>query len=345
MKIGVRPLASDATPDRRRLRPIKTGVFYRYRLDIQYRTEIVYASLLRPEFLCWKVVAPNYEIVLSSVAVEAIIGKDITHTYESETRRTVSLDGVTISAAAGEFVAILGRNGCGKSTLARHVNALIPLQKGSLWVQGFDLSTPEAVQNVRRAVGMVFQNPDNQFVSTVLGEDVAFGLANHCVNADDIEGRVQEALAGVGLEGFAARSPATLSGGQKQRAALAGVLAVDPEILVFDEATSMLDPEGRREILERMRFLHRERGRTIVMITHYACEAVYADRVIVMDGGKIAASGTPREIFADRALLERTGLEQPLPARLYTDLLLEGIALSRCPLTDEELAEELCFLN
>lgn len=277
--------------------------------------------------------------------MEAILGTEITHVYETEARCKVSLDGVSLSVRSGEFVAILGRNGCGKSTLARHVNALVPIQRGRLEVQGLDVSLPDSAVTVRRSVGMVFQNPDNQFVSTVLAEDVAFGLINHGFPAEGLETSASAALSSVGLEGFEQRSPATLSGGQKQRAALAGVLAVEPDILVFDEATSMLDPAGKREILERVRYLHREQGRTILMITHNVDEAVCADRVVVMDSGKIIADGSPREIFADRGLLERAGLEQPLPARLYTDLAHEGIVLSRCPLTDEELAEELCRLN
>lgn len=277
--------------------------------------------------------------------VEAIVGTGIHHTYESEDRCKVSLGGVSLTVRSGECVAILGRNGCGKSTLARHFNALIPLQEGNLSVFGLDAGEPGSVQDIRRSVGMVFQNPDNQFVSTVLAEDVAFGLVNHGAEESCIDAQVSASLSSVGLAGFEQRSPASLSGGQKQRAALAGVLAVEPDILVFDEATSMLDPEGRLEILERMRSLHRSRGRTVVMITHYACEAVFADRVIVMDSGLIIADGPPREIFADRELLERAGLEQPLPARLYTDLAREGVVLSRCPLTDEELAEELCRLS
>ena len=192
---------------------------------------------------------------------------------------------------------------------------------------------------------MVFQNPDTQFVSSIVEEDVAFGLENYGVSYDEIPERVSEALNAVGMTGYEKRSPSMLSGGQKQRVALAGVLAVEPDILVFDEVTSMLDPDGRREVLSAIKRLHEEKRKTIVMITHYIDEAVFADRVYFMHNGKMLASGTPREMLTDLELLKSTGLTPPLPVRMYYDLMEKGIVLPFCPLTNEELTEAICRLK
>ena len=256
-----------------------------------------------------------------------------------------SLNGVSIDVHEGELVAVLGHNGCGKSTLIKHFNALLDLQKGELTVAGLDAKCEANIIKLRRTVGMVFQNPDNQFVSSIVEEDVAFGLENYGVSYSEIPEKVSVALKNVGLEGFEKRSPSMLSGGQKQRVALAGVLAVDPDILVFDEVTSMLDPDGRCEVLSILKQLHEKRHKTIVMITHYIDEAVFADRVYLMHDGKMLASGTPREMLTDLELLGKAGLTPPLPVRMYHDLKDNGIELPFCPLTNDELTEAICRLK
>lgn len=248
----------------------------------------------------------------------------------------------------GEWTAILGRNGCGKSTLVRLMNGLLPLQNGNLSVNGINAGNPANKWELCKICGMVFQNPDNQFVSSVLEEDIAFGLENAQVPEREVTSKVKAALELVGLEGYEKRSPSSLSGGQKQRAALAGVLALNPEILIFDEATSMLDPKGRREVLAKMKKL-RDCGKTVVMITHDVEEAVLADQVILMgrpNGQKnpntVLAQGSVREILTDSRLLIQAGIVPPMAVRMYEDLKLAGIELNRCPLTKEELAEALC---
>ena len=253
-----------------------------------------------------------------------------------------------IELKEGEWTAILGCNGCGKSTLVRLMNGLLPLQNGNLSVNGINAGNLANKWELCRICGMVFQNPDNQFVSSVLEEDIAFGLENAQVPEREVTSKVKAALELVGLEGYEKRSPSSLSGGQKQRAALAGVLALNPEILIFDEATSMLDPKGRREVLAEMKKL-RDCGKTVVMITHDVEEAVLADQVILMgrpngqkDPNTVLAQGSVREILTDSRLLIQAGIVPPMAVRMYEDLKLVGIELNRCPLTKEELAEALC---
>lgn len=253
-----------------------------------------------------------------------------------------------IELKEGEWTAILGCNGCGKSTLVRLMNGLLPLQNGNLSVNGINAGNHANKWELCKICGMVFQNPDNQFVSSVLEEDIAFGLENAQVPEQEVTSKVKAALELVGLEGYEKRSPSSLSGGQKQRAALAGVLALNPEILIFDEATSMLDPKGRREVLAEMKKL-RDCGKTVVMITHDVEEAVLADQVILMgcpNGQKnpntVLAQGSVREILTDSRLLIQVGIVPPMAVRMYEDLKLAGIELNRCPLTKEELAEALC---
>ena len=253
-----------------------------------------------------------------------------------------------IELKEGEWTAILGCNGCGKSTLVRLMNGLLPLQDGNLSVNGINAGNPANKWELCRTCGMVFQNPDNQFVSSVLEEDIAFGLENAQVPEREVTSKVKAALELVGLEGYEKRSPSSLSGGQKQRAALAGVLALNPEILIFDEATSMLDPKGRREVLAEMKKL-RDCGKTVVMITHDVEEAVLADQVILMgrpngqkDSNTVLAQGSVREILTDSRLLIQAGIVPPMAVRMYEDLKQAGIELNRCPLTKEELAEALC---
>ena len=273
-----------------------------------------------------------------------ITAKDLTFSYDCSNSRR-SLDNASIKVRKGELVAVLGHNGCGKSTLIKHFNALLEVQKGELTVAGLDAKDEANTVKLRRTVGMVFQNPDTQFVSSIVEEDVAFGLENYGVSYDEIPKRVSEALNAVGMKGYEKRSPSMLSGGQKQRVALAGVLAVEPDILVFDEVTSMLDPDGRRDVLSAIKCLHEEKRKTIVMITHYIDEAVFADRVYFMHNGKMLASGTPREMLTDLELLKSTGLTPPLPVRMYYDLMEKGIVLPFCPLTNEELTEAICRLK
>lgn len=253
-----------------------------------------------------------------------------------------------IELKEGEWTAILGCNGCGKSTLVRLMNGLLPLQDGNLSVNGINAGNPANKWELCRICGMVFQNPDNQFVSSVLEEDIAFGLENAQVPEREVTSKVKAALELVGLEGYEKRSPSSLSGGQKQRAALAGVLVLNPEILIFDEVTSMLDPKGRREVLAEMKKL-RDCGKTVVMITHDVEEAVLADQVILMgrpngqkDSNTVLAQGSVREILTDSRLLIQAEIVPPMAVRMYEDLKLAGIELNRCPLTKEELAEALC---
>ena len=240
-----------------------------------------------------------------------IDGKKISFSYLTGPKADLVLREIDFYANRGELVAVLGRNGCGKSTLARHFNALLPLQQGELTVGGIDVRNQEEIWRLRRLCGMVFQNPDNQFVSSVLEEDIAFGLENYETPEEQIPEKTEAALRLVGLDGMGKRAPHTLSGGQKQRAALAGVLALDPSVLIFDEATAMLDPDGRREVLAVIRRLHREAGKTIIMITHYAEEAVAADRIVLMEKGRIAASGTPREVLQTRNCCQAWGWPRP----------------------------------
>ena len=277
-----------------------------------------------------------------------IKGSELGFSYFWDGESIPVFEKVNIELNVGEWTAILGCNGSGKSTLVRLMNGLLPVQKGSLFINEINAGNPANKWELCRKCGMVFQNPDNQFVSSVLEEDIAFGLENAQVPEEEAVRRGKAALELVGLEGYEKRSPASLSGGQKQRAALAGVLALNPEILIFDEATSMLDPKGRREVLTEMKKL-RSRGKTVVMITHDVEEAVLADRVILMgcpNGQKtpntVLAQGSVREILTDSGLLKQAGILPPMAVRMYEDLKLAGIELNRCPLTKEELAEALC---
>jgi energy-coupling factor transport system ATP-binding protein len=268
-------------------------------------------------------------------------GKNISFSYDGF---SLALRDVAIKIEKGEFLVILGANGAGKSTLVKHFNALLPLEQGELRVAQIDLRDEKDIWLLRRLCGMVFQNPDNQFVSSTVEEDIAFGLENYEAPRDEIPERVRAALALVEMGGYEKRAPDTLSGGQKQRVALAGVLALEPEIIIFDEATAMLDPSGRQEVLAIMDKLHKA-GKTIIAITHYVEEAVAADKVILMHEGKVLACGSPRTVLTDPDLMQAAGLLPPLPVRLYYDLRQAGIHLSRCPLTGEELVEAIWELK
>ncbi len=265
------------------------------------------------------------------------------HYYrDAEGAEVRALDGIDLEIAKGEFVAVIGANGSGKSTLARHLNALLLPTEGSCLVNGLDSRDASQLWELRRRVGMVFQNPDNQIVAAVVEEDVAFGLENIGVPSAEIRPRVEKALASVGMLDYAKHAPHRLSGGQKQRVAIAGIMALAPECVVLDEPTAMLDPGGRREILNTVKMLNEEKGVTIVYITHYMEEALTAKRVVVMDGGKIAFQGTPRAVFSRVEELERMGLEAPLAAKMASELRRSGVRLPEGIIRDEELAQALC---
>lgn len=273
--------------------------------------------------------------------MEMINANELVYAYDEQDGARRSLDGISLTVDKGELVAVLGHNGCGKTTLARHLNALLPVQEGELTVAGCDARDENRVWQIRKSCGMVFQNPDNQFVSSFVEEDIAFGPRNFGADEADIPEKVRSALAAVGMAGFERRSPQLLSGGQKQRIAIAGVLATDPDIMVFDEVTSMLDPQGRQEVLDTIKRLHAA-GKTIVMISHYIEEAVFADRVVLVHDGRKLAEGAPRDMLTDLELLRRTGLTPPLSVQAYYDLLDAGVKLELCPLTIEELVDEIC---
>lgn len=270
-------------------------------------------------------------------------GKDICFSYDLG-GTSFALQAVDIKIDQGEFVAILGCNGSGKSTLVKHLNALIQLQDGELSVAQIDVRNEKDLWLLRRICGMVFQNPDNQFVSSTVDEDIAFGLENYETPRHEIRDKVKSALELVEMSGYEKRAPNTLSGGQKQRIALAGVLALDPEIIIFDEATAMLDPGGRQEVINILHKLHRV-GKTIIAITHYVEEAVTADKIILMNQGRVLSCGTPQDILTNLELMNEAGMRPPMTVRLFYDLQQSGVHLRRCPLTEEELVEEICQLR
>lgn len=273
-----------------------------------------------------------------------ISAENLIHSYDFAGSGNRSLDNVSLNIKESELIAILGRNGCGKTTLARHINALLSVQGGALTVAGIDATDKNSIWAVRERCGMVFQNPENQFVSSLIEEDLAFGPLNFGVDESEIKKRIKNALEAVGMSGYEKHSVHLLSGGQKQRIAIAGVLTVQPDIIIFDEVTSMLDPNGREEVLGVINNLHKK-GHTIIMISHYIEEAVNSDRVVIMDGGRIIAEGEPEKILTDKKLLLGAGLTLPMTVSLYYDLMEKGITLSECPLTIEKLAGELCRLN
>ena len=246
------------------------------------------------------------------------------YTTEEGVAPTV-LDGVTMSIEPGSFVAVLGHNGSGKSTLAKHMNAILLPSGGKVYVDGLDTADENLLMDIRRQVGMVFQNPDNQIVASVVEEDVAFGPENLGVPSGEIRNRVDAALAQVNMTAYTRHAPHLLSGGQKQRVAIAGVLAIEPRCIVLDEPTAMLDPVGRREVLDTVRCLNREKGITVILITHHMDEAAQADRLVVMHDGRIMADGKPAEVFLDVEGLRALGLEVPEPVALMYELRKAGV--------------------
>ena len=274
---------------------------------------------------------------------EAIQVCDLHYTYpdaESE-REHIVFDGLNLSIEAGSFVAVLGHNGCGKSTLAKHFNAVLLPAGGSVTVYGMDTKDEELLLAIRQAVGMVFQNPDNQIVSNVVEEDVAFAPENLGVPSDEIQRRVDAALKTVGMYEYRAHAPQLLSGGQKQRVAIAGVLAMKPKCIVLDEPTAMLDPQGRREVIETVERLNREEGMTVVLITHHMDEATHAGRVVAMNDGKIVADGTPAEVFSRVELLRSVGLSVPETTELLYALRADGFDLPLDALSIDQCAQAL----
>ena len=253
----------------------------------------------------------------------------------------VVLDGVDLEIEEGSFVAVLGHNGCGKSTLAKHMNAILLPSGGAVYVDGIDTADEDKLLDIRRTVGMVFQNPDNQIVANVVEEDVAFAPENLGVPSEEIRQRVDDALRTVGMYEFVRHAPHLLSGGQKQRIAIAGVLAMEPECIVLDEATAMLDPVGRKEVLSTVHRLNREKGITVVLITHHMNEAEEADRVIVMDDGKVAMDGTPAEVFTQVSDLRHMGLTVPDTVDLLDRLRRAGVDLPLNALTLEACADAI----
>ena len=270
--------------------------------------------------------------------------RDLTYTYpapEGETNLPALRD-VSVQIEKGSFTVVLGHNGSGKSTFAKHLNAVLLPCGGAVYVDGMDTRDEKLLLEIRRRTGMVFQNPDNQIVANVVEEDVAFGPENLGVPTAEIRRRVDDALAAVGMEQFASHAPHLLSGGQKQRIAIAGILAMEPECIVLDEATAMLDPAGRREVIDTVLRLNREQGITVVLITHHMVEAERADRVIVMNDGEVAMDGTPRQVFSQVERLHELGLAAPDTVELLYRLRRDGVDVPLENLTVDECADTIC---
>jgi len=277
-------------------------------------------------------------------ALHLIEVRDLTFSYETNEGISLALNNIDLMVADGEFLVILGRNGSGKSTLAKHFNVILLPCGGAVYVDGMNTADSDLLFEIRRRVGMVFQNPDNQIVATVVDEDVAFAPENLGIPSAEIVKRVEEALRAVGMYEYRRHAPHMLSGGQKQRVAIAGVLAMSPRVIVFDEPTAMLDPVGRREVMSTIKTL-REQGVTVILITHNMDEAVRGDRVVVMDKGDIIKSGTPREIFADIEGIKAVGLDVPQVTELAHALRKEGINIRGDVLECDEIVEEILKLT
>lgn len=274
---------------------------------------------------------------------EVIVAKDVCFRYQSD--GPLAVDHVSFSVQAGEWVAICGHNGSGKSTLARLLNGLLFPEHGSIAIDGTATTNQEKLWEIRRKVGVVFQNPDNQFVGTTVLDDVAFGPENHGVPREEMKHRVHQAIEKVGMAGYEQHEPHRLSGGQKQRVAIAGVLAVQPTILILDEATSMLDPKGRREVMNTVRILNKQENVTVLSITHDLEEAALADRIIVMNQGKILDAAPPAKVFRNADTLREIGLDLPFAVRIRQLLQKSGLSLSDDIVTREGLVEQLWKLK
>jgi len=256
-----------------------------------------------------------------------------------------AIDGVNISVEAGDFVAILGHNGSGKSTLAKHINAILMPTEGTVWVDGMDIKDEKNLWDIRQTSGMVFQNPDNQIIGNIVEEDVGFGPENLGIPTDEIWERVEESLKAVGMYEYREHSPNKLSGGQKQRVAIAGIMAMKPKCIVLDEPTAMLDPNGRKEVIKTVRKLNEKENITVLLITHYMEEVIHADKVIVMDKGKIVMQGTPRQIFSQVDTLKKYRLDVPQVTLLAYELRKQGLPISEGILTIDELVNDLMSLK
>ena len=267
--------------------------------------------------------------------------QNVSYAYEDAAAK--ALNNVSLTINDGEFVAVVGHNGSGKSTLAKHLNALLLPTEGKVLVDGMDTADEADTLSIRQRVGMVFQNPDNQLVTTIVEEDVAFGPENIGVPGNEIRTRVDRALAAVGMEKYAHSAPNMLSGGQRQWIAIAGMLAMQPKVLVLDEATAMLDPKGRRDIIDLVTKLHKENGITVVMITQYMEEAIGADRVAVMSGGELILEGTPKEVFSQDELLHKHRLDVPVMQQLANRLNARGANLPKSILSVEGMAQAICL--
>lgn len=272
--------------------------------------------------------------------------EDLSYRYEEDDpKASPALRSLSMEVCEGEFLAVLGHNGSGKSTLAKLLNAILVPTEGTVTVKGMDTRSEENLLNVRRTVGMVFQNPDNQIVASVVEDDVAFAPENLGVPPAGIRRRVDEALKRVGMYEFRNNAPHLLSGGQKQRVAIAGVLAMKPDVIILDESTAMLDPSGRREVMNTVHRLNREEGISVVIITHYMSEAATADYMIVMDDGRIAMNGTPREVFTKVDKVRALGLDVPPMTDLAHSLRADGVDVRADVLTVDEMVEEVCRLS
>ena len=274
---------------------------------------------------------------------EIILAENLAYSYPGvdDTPGVAVFEDMNLSVETGSFVAILGSNGCGKSTLAKHFNGILLPCGGKVYVNGIDTADEERLMAVRRNVGMVFQNPDNQIVANVVEEDVAFGPENLGISSGEIRRRVDKALEQVGMSKYAKHAPHLLSGGQKQRIAIAGVIAMEPRCIVLDEPTAMLDPRGRLEVMNTIIRLNKEKGITVILITHHMDEAAKAERVVVMHKGKVAADGTPREVFAQVELLHSLGLAAPETVELCWELNKEGFDLNLDQLSEAECARAI----
>ncbi len=259
--------------------------------------------------------------------------------------KILALNNVNLSIEKGSFVAVLGHNGSGKSTFAKHINALVKPTEGVLWVNGYDTQNEELIWDIRQSAGMVFQNPDNQLVATVVEEDIAFGPENMGVPSAEIRKRVDDALAAVGMSEYKQHTPSKLSGGQKQRIAIAGVLAMKPDCIVFDEPTAMLDPVGRKDVMNTILQLNQQEGMTIVLITHYMDEAVQAEKVFIIDDGNMVLEGTPKEVFPQVETLKSYGLDVPQVTETAYELKKMGITIPEDILTVEEMVGAICQLK
>ncbi|MFL8712455.1 energy-coupling factor transporter ATPase [Clostridioides sp. GD02377] len=269
---------------------------------------------------------------------------NISFEYITDEAKLKAIDNLSLDVKKGEFVAIIGHNGSGKSTLSKNLNAILMPTEGNILIDGMDTKEEERLWDIRQTAGMVFQNPDNQIVATIVEEDVAFGPENLGVEPKEIRRIVEESLKSVGMYDLRGRQPHLLSGGQKQRVAIAGIIAMRPKCIIFDEATAMLDPSGRKEVMKTIKRLNKEENITVIHITHFMEEAVEADRVVVMEKGKKILEGTPREVFSEIKMLKEIGLDVPCMTDLSSLLIEEGMNISSDILTVDEMVMELCQL-